>query len=62
MALMAYLNQLAGNPPIISEMQKDLADVDRSGTVTADDAQNILIYAIKTLAGLNPVWSEIIQK
>jgi hypothetical protein len=62
MALMAYLNQLAGNPPIISEMQKDLADVDRSGTVTADDAQYILIYAIKTLAGLNPVWSEIIQK
>lgn len=62
MALMAYLNQLAGNPPIISEMQKNLADVDRSGTVNADDAQNILIYAIKTLAGLNPVWSEIIQK
>ena len=36
-------------------------DMDGSGTITADDAQYILMYAVKKLAGLNPEWSEIIK-
>jgi hypothetical protein len=35
-------------------------DMDGSGTITADDAQYILIYATQVLAGFNPKWDDII--
>ena len=53
---------LASKPSGITAEQEKIPDVDESGTITADDAQYILMYAGKKLAGLNPEWSEIIQK
>ena len=52
---------VSGNDPAFTDVQKKAADVDLSGSVTAADAQHILVYSVLNAVGGQSVpWENVL--
>ena len=62
--LNVYAEIVAGNDPKLTDMQKEVADVNKDGTVDVIDAQYILIFYVEfTVSGNYSItWEQIIGK
>lgn len=62
LALIEYTETMAGNPSTFGNnaLKKRAADVDCNNDITIEDAQFILNYYTKSVAGINPTWDSII--
>jgi len=57
---MEYVNNLAEKPSTFTAEQFEAADINKDGTISADDAQYILQYYVSALAGIDVTWEKLI--
>ena len=63
LALLAYVQSMAGMETGLTEQQIKAADINGDKTVSVEDAQLILIYYVSnTLSGQNVTWDELLGK
>ena len=63
LALLAYVQTMAGMERNLTEQQAKAADINGDKTVSVEDAQIILIYYVSnTLSGQNVTWDELLGK
>ena len=63
LALLSYVQTMAGLESVLTEQQANAADINRDNTVSVEDAQMILIYYVRnTLSGKNVTWDELLGK
>lgn len=61
--LKAYVSQIAGNDPRLTDAQKKAADINGDNKIDTADAQLVLLYYVRNTIANNPTeWSELIQK
>ena len=63
LALIAYVNRMAGSDTGLTTEQTQAADVNEDKEISVDDAQNILIYYVNnTLSNTPTTWDELLGK
>ena len=63
LALLAYVQSIAGMETGLTEKQIKAADINGDKTVSVEDAQLILLYYVSnTLSGQNVTWDELLGK
>ncbi len=63
LALLAYVQSMAGLESGLTEQQAKAADINGDKTVSVEDAQLILIYYVSnTISGQNVTWDELLGK
>ena len=63
LALLAYVQTMAGLESGLTEQQAKAADINGDKTVSVEDAQLILIYYVSnTISGQNVTWDELLGK
>ena len=63
LALIAYVQTMAGLESGLTEQQIKAADINEDNTVSVEDAQLILIYYVSnTISGQNVTWDELLGK
>ena len=63
LALLAYVQTMAGMDSGLREQQMAAADVNGDKSVSVEDAQLILLYYVSnTLSGQNVTWDELLGK